>query len=151
MTQHALVSIPVAEIQGVLALDLSPGPPLPLRPHLRLVTGEERELDGFATRFAQAVVEVVAGDRGAHQLMRWTTEDVYADLLQRSDALRRTTPEGARRRRLRAHVRSVHVSRPVRTAAEIAIHVRHGERSRAIAARIELVESRWRCVVLEFG
>lgn len=151
MNQHALASIPLAGVQGVLALDFSPGPPIPLRPHLRLVTGEEGELDGFATRFAQAVVEVVAGDRGAHQLMRWTTEAVYADLLRRSNALQRTTADPARRRRLRAHVRSVHVSRPVRGAAEISIHVRHGERSRAIAARIDLLEGRWRCTALEFG
>ena len=41
------------------------------------------------------------------------------------------------------------VSRP--TIAEISIHVRHGARSRAIAARLDLVEDRWRCSALQFG
>jgi len=36
-------------------------------------------------------------------------------------------------------------------AAELSIHVRHGQRSRAIAARIERIEGRWRCSVLDFG
>jgi hypothetical protein len=48
-------------------------------------------------------------------------------------------------------VRSVHLSRPYDDAAELSIHVRHGSRSRAIAARIERIEGRWRCTALEFG
>ena len=143
--------MPVAEGQGVLPLELDRTPDLPGRPSLRLVTGEERELDAFAARFAQAVVEVIGGDRGVHQLMRWTTEGVYADLLHRSHALHRTTPGDQRLRRVRATVRSVHLSRPQEDAAELSIHVRHGHRSRAIAARIERIEGRWRCSVLQFG
>ncbi len=141
---------PLAEPQGVLALQL-PTTEFPSRPNLRLVTGDEPGLDGFATRFAQAVVEVIGGDRGVHQMMRWTTLEVYDDLQRRSSTLQRTTPGDQRRRRLRAQVRSVHLSRPQDDAAEISIHVRHGQRSRAIAARIERIEGRWRCVVLEFG
>jgi hypothetical protein len=45
----------------------------------------------------------------------------------------------------------VHVFCPSPEAAELSVHVRHGERSRAIAARIELREGRWCCTVLEFG
>jgi hypothetical protein len=116
-----------------------------------VVTGEERELDAFSARFAQAVVEVIGGDRGVHQLMRWTTEWVYADLMHRSHALQRATPGDQRLRRLRATVRSVHLFRLHDDAAELSIHVRHGQRSRAIAARIERIEGRWRCSVLDFG
>ena len=145
------VAVPVAEEQAALPLQLDPAPELPARPSLRLVTGEERELDGFATRFAQAVVEVIGGDRGVHQLMRWTTEWVYADLMHRSHALHRTTPGDQRMRRVRATVRSVHLFRPHDDVAELSIHVRHGHRSRAIAARIERIEGRWRCSVLDFG
>ncbi|MFL6160275.1 MAG: Rv3235 family protein [Marmoricola sp.] len=144
-------AVPIAPAQGLLALDFGPAPDFPSRPNLRLVTGDEPELDGFATRFAQTVVEIIGGDRGVHQLMRWTTEEVYDDLQRRSNALQRTTPGDQRRRRLRAQVRSVHLSRPQPDVAEISIHVRHGQRSRAIAARIELIERRWRCTVLEFG
>jgi hypothetical protein len=140
-----------ATAQGLLALDFGPGPELPTRPNLRLVTGDEPDLNGFATRFAQAVVEVIGGDRGVYQLMRWTTDDVYDDLSRRSAALSRATAPDPRRRRLRAQVRSVHLSSPMPDVAEISIHVRHGERSRAIAARIERIEGRWRCSALEFG
>lgn len=154
---HTLVApprdhtVPVAETQAVLPLDLDESIQLPGRPGLRVVTGEERELDGFSARFAQAVVEVIGGDRGVHQLMRWTTERVYADLMRRSHALHRATPGDQRLRRARATVRSVHLSRPHDDVAEISIHVRHGQRSRAIAARIERIEGRWRCSVLDFG
>jgi hypothetical protein len=116
-----------------------------------VVTGADRELDAFAARLAQAVVEVIGGDRGVHQLMRWTTERVYADLMRRSHALQQATPGDERRRRVRATVRSVHLFRPDHDSAELSIHVRHGARSRAIAARIERIEPRWRCTVLEFG
>ncbi|HEX4189530.1 MAG TPA: Rv3235 family protein [Marmoricola sp.] len=144
-------AVPIAASQGMLALDFGPAPEFPSRPNLRLVTGDEPELDGFATRFAQAVVEIIGGDRGVYQLMRWTTDEVYDDLQRRSNALQRTTPDDRRRRRLRAQVRSVHLSRPQPDVAEISIHVRHGERSRAIAARIDLIERRWRCTAIEFG
>jgi hypothetical protein len=144
-------TVPLAQAQGALALDLDDAPGLPPRPRLQVVTGEERELDAFSARFAQAVVEVIGGDRGVHQLMRWTTEWVYADLMHRSHALHRTTPGDQRLRRVRATVRSVHLFRPHEDAAELSIHVRHGQRSRAIAARIERIEGRWRCSVLDFG
>ena len=144
-------AVPLAEPQGVLDLDLDPAADLPPRPCLRVVTGDERELDAFAARFAQAVVEVIGGDRGVHQLMRWTTEWVYADLMHRSHALHRATPGDQRLRRVRATVRSVHLFRPDEDVAELSIHVRHGQRSRAIAARIERIEGRWRCTVLDFG
>jgi hypothetical protein len=144
-------TMPVAQPQAVLDLDLDGDRGPAVRPGLRVVTGPDRELDAFSARFAQAVVEVIGGDRGVHQLMRWTTEDVYADLMHRSHALQRTTPADQRLRRVRATVRSVHLSRPHEDAAELSIHVRHGQRSRAIAARIERIEGRWRCSVLDFG
>jgi hypothetical protein len=144
-------AMPIAQPQAVLALDLDGDDQLRVRPGLRIVTGADRELDAFSARFAQAVVEVIGGDRGVHQLMRWTTEWVYADLMHRSHALQRATPGGDRLRRVRATVRSVHLYRPHEDAAELSIHVRHGHRSRAIAARIERIEGRWRCSVLDFG
>jgi hypothetical protein len=143
--------VPIARAQATLALELEGIAAPSSRPGLRLVTGVDRELDVFAARFAQAVVEVIGGDRGVHQLMRWTTQGVYADLTHRSHALHRATPSDQRLRRLRATVRSVHLFRPDADAAELSIHVRHGARSRAIAARIERIEGRWRCSVLDFG
>ena len=94
---------------------------------------------------------MVGGDRGPSQLLRWTSERVYAELQRRSALLARTTPGDRRVRRLRSQVRSVHLFCPSPEAAEISVHVRHGERSRAIAARIELVDGRWCCTALQFG
>ena len=140
-----------ASFQGTLALDFGASVRSHRAPDLRVLPGHRAELDAFAHRFASAVVEVVGGDRGPQQLLRWTSEAVYADLQRRCALLTRTVPGDRRVRRLRSQVRSVHVFCPSATAAELSVHVRHGERSRAIAARIELVEERWRCVALEFG
>ncbi|MDQ6688812.1 MAG: Rv3235 family protein [Actinomycetota bacterium] len=144
-------AMPMSSTQGTLALEFDSTPSLPAAPELALVTGGRAELDAFAARFAQAVVEVIGGDRGVHQLLRWTTERVYEDLTRRTSMLSHTTPGDHRVRRLRAQVRSVHLFCPTAHAAELSVHVRHGHRSRAIAARIEIVEGRWRCTALQFG
>ncbi len=141
----------VSDLQTALALEFGRSPDLPPRPQLALVTGRDPGLEGFATRFAQAIVEVISGDRGPQQLIRWTSPEVYHDLLTRSRALHRVHPAGERSHRARAVVRSVHISRPDTGVAELSIHVRHGERSRAIAIRIEEDEGQWRCTALEFG
>ena len=129
--------VPLASVQGTLALDYETRVRSTRTPDLRVLPGARAELEAFAHRFASAVVEVVGGDRGPSQLLRWTSESVYAELQRRCALLARTTPGDRRVRRLRSQIRSV--------------HVRHGERSRAIAARIELIEGRWCCTVLEFG
>jgi hypothetical protein len=143
--------VPMSSVQGTLALDYESAVRSTRTPDLRVVPGDRAELEAFAHRFASAVVEVMGGDRGPSQLLRWTTERVYADLQRRASLLARTTPGDRRVRRLRSQVRSVHVFCPSAEAAEISVHVRHGERSRAIAARIELVCGRWCCTALQFG
>ncbi len=143
--------VPMASVQGTLALDYGSTVRSTRAPDLRVLPGDRAELEAFAHRFASAVVEVIGGDRGPSQLLRWTTDRVYADLQRRSALLARTTPGDRRVRRLRSQVRSVHVFCPSAEAAEISVHVRHGERSRAIAARIEQVGGRWCCTALQFG
>jgi hypothetical protein len=144
-------AVPVASVQGTLALDYGSLVRSTRTPDLQLLPGDRAELEAFAHRFANAVVEVIGGDRGPSQLLRWTTERVFADLQRRAALLARTTPGDRRVRRLRSQVRSVHVFCPSSEAAEISVHVRHGERSRAIAARIELLGGRWCCTALQFG
>lgn len=143
--------VPMASIQGTLALDYDRHVRAIQSPDLRLVVGGRAELEAFAHRFARAVVEVVGGDRGPSQLLRWTSPSVYDALQRRASALARTTPGDRRIHRLRCQVRSVHLFCPSPEAAEISVHVRHGERSRAIAARIQLLDGRWCCTALEFG
>lgn len=136
-----------ASIQGTLALDFAPT----RRPELRVLRGGRMDLEAFAHRFASVVVEVVGGDRGPSQLVRWTSERVYEDLQRRAALLNQTTPSDRRVRRLRSQVRSVHVFCPAPGSAEVSVHVRQGRRSHAIAARLELVDGRWCCTALEFG
>lgn len=151
MHRSVAAPAPVGSVQGTLALDYGTLVRSTPSPDLRVLRGDRAELEAFAHRFANAVVEVIGGDRGPSQLLRWTTERVYAELQRRSALLARTTPGDRRVRRLRSQVRSVHVFCPSAEAAEISVHVRHGERSRAIAARVELLEGNWCCTALQFG
>ncbi|HSR22458.1 MAG TPA: Rv3235 family protein [Candidatus Eisenbacteria bacterium] len=155
-------------VQGTLALAFvlptgvpaTPAPP----PDLRLVaaeaSGDPDEADfgpqptaradlpeprQWAGRFVQAVVEVLAGDRPAGQLVRWTSSSVYDDVSSRVvAAARRETPA-------RGVVRSVHVTEPADGVAEVAALVRRGMRSTAIALRLEGMDGRWQCTALELG
>lgn len=163
-----------APTQGTLALQL-PAPvdhvaPAPAKErHLRLVP-DRRAVEGedaffapqpsssadlpdprpWSGRYVQALVEVLAGERPVAQLMRWTSDKIYADLLRRIRTVRRG---GAmeRRGRERPRVSSVHVCEPRDGIAEVAIHVRHGGRSRAVAMRLEGWDGRWRCTALQLG
>lgn len=162
--------VPVAPVDGNLALKSeaaptpgraphrgrpqAPAPPRPRTPELRLVQGEDRAVDdvtAWAARFAQGVVEVLGGDRPLTQLVRWTSRRVYADLERRVRILGRTCDTDQRLRTVRPQVRSVHVCHPAEGAAEVSVHVRHGKRSRALAARLELVQGRWQCTALQLG
>ena len=148
--------VPTATVQGTLALDLGRRP-VPATPEPRLYAvpsapgAPEQEVRAWAARFAQAVVEVTGGDRPLTQLLRWTSPRVYAELGRRVRIMARSRPVDQRRRTVRPQVRSVHVSLPVPTGAEVSVHVRHGQRSRAIAARLEQRSGRWTCTDLRIG
>ncbi|MGN6131384.1 MAG: Rv3235 family protein, partial [Nocardioidaceae bacterium] len=144
--------VPVDPVQGTLALDLG-GRSAPPEPELRLVeegapAPRPDELHGWVTSFAQALVEVVSGDRPVSQLLRCTSTRVYQDVARRVTILARTAPAPLRRRTVRPQVRSVHVCQPTPFCAEVSVHVRHGQRSRAIAARLEHRSGRWTCTAL---
>lgn len=146
--------VPVAAVQGTLALDLRGCMGMPRTPELRVVGGDGKAIDDvhtWAARFAQALVEVLGGDRPLPQLVRWTTSRVYNDLGRRVRILGRTAPVQQRLRTVRPQVRSVHIFQPSRDTAEVSVHVRHGQRSRALAARLELGDGRWQCTALQLG
>jgi len=108
------------------------------------------DASAWAGRFLQAVVEVVSSDRPLSQLLRWTDERVYEEI-------------GVRKRRMtlrrqatgvkpgRQQVASVHVAQLSPATAEVAARVTCGGRSRAVAARLELVRKRWVCTAIAFG
>ena len=146
--------VPVAFVQGTLALDLDVVASAPVTPDLKAVdigSTETHEVRAWAARFAQAAVEVLGGDRPVAQLLRWTSARVYEDLDRRVRILGRTAPAPTRLRTVRPQVRSVHVCQPAPRTAEVSVHVRHGHRSRAIAARLERRNGRWTCVALQLG
>jgi hypothetical protein len=97
------------------------------------------------------VSEVLAGDRPVAQLVRFTDEDVFVELNRRVRVLGLTTTATGRGTKERCALRSVRVCRPSSEIAEVAAHVRHGGRSRAIALRMEIRRNRWVCTALEVG
>jgi hypothetical protein len=153
VTVVPLPRVPVATTQGTLALELEPHlePPPPRGAPLGR---DEAEVEQWARRFAQAAVEIVGGDRPVSQLLRWTTATVYQDLQRRALLVARAgghQPGVAKVQPVRPQVRSVHTTFVTTRVAETSIHVRYGERSRAVAARFEQRRGRWLCTALDFA
>jgi hypothetical protein len=157
---------PVASVQGTLALDLGPRldvpePEVAARPgdsalldvvHVDLV--QRRRFEQHAARIGAAVVEIVGGDRPVSQLLRWTTPEVYQDLARRAHLVARAVgkrPGSGGVQSVRPQLVAAHTSFVSEHCAEVSLHVRYGERSRAVAARFELIRDRWQVSALEFA
>lgn len=96
----------------------------------------------WAGRLVLATMEVLSGRRPVQQLMPWTDEVVYAQV---GRAVRRRGAPGGVPRVLA----SLHVSEPADGVAEVCAVVTGGDRSRAVAARLEGSDGRWRCTALQ--
>lgn len=160
--------VPLAPTQGTLALALLPrqGPPPTSpapdrtgqnRPGATVVPIDRRlrrTIEEWTHRFAQAAVEIVGGDRPVSQLVRWTSSEVYADLRLRAHLVARAgghQPGLGRVQPVRPRVLSVHACFVTEEIVECGVHVRHGERSRAVAVRFERRGQRWICTALDFS
>ena len=162
---------PVASMQGTLALDLGPHLETP-EPDLDGALGREggrlgagydvvrvdlvrrRRFEQHAARIGAAVVEIVGGDRPVSQVLRWTTPEVYQDLARRAHLVaiaagRRPGAGGVQS--VRPQLVAAHTSFVTEQCAEVSLHVRYGPRSRAVAARFELLRDRWQVTALEFA
>lgn len=150
--------------QAALALDFgttSRSPAPAIHPPLRVVSaagpagaarvGQVSDPSRWAATLAQAVVETVSGQRPVTQLVRWTDERVYKDLVRRSRAVQRVRPTTRGGQRTTPQVMSIHLCEPAAGVVEAAAHVRHGARSRALAMRLETVEGHWLCTALEMA
>lgn len=163
-------TVPVASVQGSLALDLTPrlDPPEtevqvlpstvpPTRPGdlVSAEAGQRAGLDRFVRRHLACAVEIACGDRPATQLLRHCSPEVYTALARRAQlvtsAAGTTAARGRGRGAIRPVLRSAHTSLVRADALEAAAHVRYGARSRALAARFEVVDGRWQCVALEWA
>lgn len=167
--------VPITDVQGTLALDLQPrqAPPA-AQPSAGLSAqsdgdaadgrseadivpidrAQRRQLDSWVGRFGQAAVEIVGGDRPVSQLVRWTSAEVYAELERRALLVGRAGrhhPGQGRVQPVRPKVVSVHSSFVTPRIVETSIHVRYGARSRALAARFEVLGDRWICTALEWA
>jgi len=152
MTIHQL-RVPVASVQGTLALDLTPrhAPP---EPPEEIAAHQRGPLEQWVYRYVQAAVEIVGGDRPASQLLRWTSGAVYADLHRRALLVARAgghQPGVRRVQPVRPHVESVHTSFVSPIVAEASARIRYGARSRALALRFEKRRDRWVCSAMEFA
>lgn len=159
--------VPVAEVQGTLALDLQPRREPPATPPadgeptggagadvVPIERTQRRQLDAWVGRFGQAAVEIVGGDRPVTQLLRWTSAAVYAELERRAELVGRAgrhRPGQARVQPVRPKVVSVHSFFVTPLVVETSVHVRYGMRSRALAARFEASDGRWICTALQFA
>ena len=154
---------PVSAVQGTLALELEPQLAPPVVPDVPALAGADtvvvspavrRELHRWAMTFAQACVEVVLGDRPASQLVRWTTPEIHREIAYRAGVVARASVHGhtrGRRPPVRPQVQNVRTCFVVDETVEMCVRVKYGERSRAIAGRLEVIGGRWQCTALEFG
>jgi Family of unknown function (DUF6459) len=160
---------PVATVQGTLALDLGPRLDVPEPPTLpgpglaehgsgidvgQVDLVRRRRFEQHAARIGAAVVEIVGGDRPVSQVLRWTTPEVYQDLARRAHLVASAVgrrPGAGDVQSVRPHLVAAHTSFVSERCAEVSLHVRYGQRSRAVAARFELIRDRWQVSALEFA
>ena len=99
--------------------------------------------------FLQAVVEAVSNDRPVAQLARWTSSRVYADLdARRKRVADQLSSSGKRHRIVATRSPRCASARSTPAIAEVSGRVVTGRRSRALAARLEFLQSRWTCTEL---
>lgn len=98
---------------------------------------------------AHCVVEAMAGARDLEQLARWVTDDVYRNLSKRvALAARARRVRGARPQRPVFSIGTVRYGEPADGVVEAVVIVHQRPRSRAIAIRLEGLDSRWRASAL---
>ena len=146
-------------VEGSLALEF---PPLRTSTPLRLVPPAVGDvptapLDGippapphprpWTHRLAQAIVEVLAGDRSAAQLSPFASLDVLEHLERATGRHFQTAGTPTRRPR----VSSVHLTEPEQGIVEACAVIETGRRHRALAMRLEEIAGRWRCTALQIG
>jgi Family of unknown function (DUF6459) len=156
---------PISSVQGTLALELGPRVELPETDGTRSRDGvgvdvvgvdlvRRRRFEQHAARIGAAVVEIVGGDRPVSQVLRWTSPEVYHDLARRAHLVAAAVgrrPGSGGIQSVRPQLVAAHTSFVSERCAEVSLHVRYGQRSRAVAARFELIRDRWQVTALEFA
>ncbi len=97
----------------------------------------------------RCVIEILAGARDLEQISRWVTDDVYRHLLKR-------VVLSARARQAKGHaparpafsIGSISQFEPRDGVVEAVVIVRGRARARAVAIRLEGLDSRWRATAI---
>jgi hypothetical protein len=97
----------------------------------------------------RCVIEILAGARELEQIGRWVDEDVYRHLLKRVVlASRARAVRGQPVARPVFTIGSTHICSPRDGVIEATVTVRGRSRSRAVALRLEGLDSRWRATAI---
>lgn len=104
----------------------------------------------WARQFVQAALEAAAGRRPVTQLVRWTSDEVYALLNRRAALAARLASTGSAVTGP-CLVRSMRLCRPSPAVVEASVLVVDHGRYRAVALRLEDADGRWRATALEIG
>jgi hypothetical protein len=104
------------------------------------------EPEPWAARFVQAVLEMLVGRRPAAQLQDWTSSPVLAGLTAAAGRRRWATPGLPP-----PMIRSIRIGEPADGVAEACAVIQRGHRYFAVAARLEGIDGRWRCVAFRLG
>ncbi|HEX4443394.1 MAG TPA: Rv3235 family protein [Galbitalea sp.] len=97
----------------------------------------------------RCVIEVLAGARELEQLARWVSDDVYRHLLKRVVlSSRARQARGQKATRPSFSIGSTSICEPRDGVVEAVIIVRNRVRTRAVAIRLEGLDSRWRATAI---
>jgi hypothetical protein len=97
----------------------------------------------------RCVIEVLAGARDLEQLARWVSDDVYRHLLKRVVlSTRARQAKGQKATRPTFAFGSTSVCEPRDGVVEAVVIVRNRVRTRAVAIRLEGLDSRWRATAI---
>jgi Family of unknown function (DUF6459) len=97
----------------------------------------------------RCVIEILAGARELEQIARWVSDDVYRHLLKRVViSSRARAAKGQQPTRPTFTIGSTTVSEPRDGVVEAVIIVRGRARVRAVALRLEGLDSRWRATAI---
>ena len=135
------------------------GPPRPTAPPLapdQSMAGQSSagQATALPRKFAQVIVEILAGSRPLRQTVGWTTDRVRAQIGDLTQVLASDQ---------RPRIRRVVTSQPAASVVEMTVVVTFGARSRALAMRFEHMPARqprpglparparWLCTELETG
>jgi hypothetical protein len=101
----------------------------------------------WGTTLSGAVMQAWLGQRPVSQLTRWLDEEVLVAISMQQRRRRAAGPRSV----LPVTVRSVRVQHPHAEVAELAAHLSVGQRSVAMALRLEAVGDRWLGTAVELG